>query len=170
MRNVIIVLFSEIDERLVKAMAQALEQTFSVAVLIRRQAKPLDSAYVPSRNQYSSPRLLARLRRIKKDPGDKVLGITDVDLYSPGYDFVFGEAETASGVATLSLYRLQPSRPHEELLKQRAMKEAVHEVGHLYGLGHCESPGCVMRVCTSVPHVDKKSQSFCKVCRAGLNE
>lgn len=170
MSEIIIVLFSEIDERLVKAMSRALEQTFSADVLIRRQAKPLDSAYVPSRNQYSSPRLLARLRRIKKDPGDKVLGITEVDLYSPGYDFVFGEAETASGVATLSLYRLQPSRSHEELLKRRAIKEAVHEIGHLYGLGHCESPGCVMRVCTSVAHVDRKHGSFCNVCRAGLDE
>jgi len=170
MREIIIVLLSEIDERLVKAIAQALEQTFGAAVRIHRQTKPLDSAYVPSRNQYSSPRLLARLRRIKKGPGDKVLGITDVDLYSPGYDFVFGEAETASGVATLSLYRLQPPRADEELLKQRAIKEATHEVGHLYGLGHCESPRCVMRICTSVAHVDRKHGSFCNVCRAGLNE
>jgi archaemetzincin len=172
MCRIIVVLLSEIDDRLIKAVAHALEQTFGVAVRTRKLMRPLDPAFDSSRQQFSSPRLLARLRRIKKDPDDKVLGITDVDIYSPGYDFVFGEAETASGVATLSLYRLQPEHYRtprdEELFEQRAIKEAIHEVGHLYSLGHCRRRGCVMRACTSITHVDRKRGSFCAVCRAGL--
>ncbi|MFC2068039.1 hypothetical protein ACFLTP_03390 [Chloroflexota bacterium] len=56
------------------------------------------------------PRLLSRLRRIKKNCHDKIIGLVEVDLYSPEFDFVFGEAEISSGVATVSLYRLEPER------------------------------------------------------------
>lgn len=172
MGRIIIVLFSEIDDRLIQAIAEALEKTFNIAVHTHRLIRPLNPVYDHSRKQFSSPRLLARLRRVKRNPDDKVLGITDVDLYSPGYDFVFGEAETDTGVATLSVYRLLPVHYHtprdKELFKRRVIKEAVHEVGHLYGIGHCRSPACVMLACTSVSHVDRKRGSFCNVCRTGL--
>lgn len=174
MGRIILVLLSEINEHLLAVLKQSLEQTFNRVVETRASLHSLDHAYDSSRNQYISPRLLSRLRRIKKSSGDKILGIVDVDLYSPEFDFVFGEAEISTGVATLSLYRLQPETyglPSDiRILEERAAKEAVHELGHLYQLGHCPNPKCVMHFSTSLADVDTKAKVFCPRCQHTLKD
>ena len=106
MGKIILVLLSEINKHVLEVLKQGIEQTFDRTVETRTKIRKLDYNYDSNRDQYISPRLLSRLRRIKKDYHDKILGIVDVDLYSPEFDFVFGEAEIGSGVATVSLYRL----------------------------------------------------------------
>ena len=53
----------------------------------------------------------------------------------------FGEADIAGRKALISLKRLRQefySLPrNENLFRERAVKEAVHELGHTYGLKHC---------------------------------
>ncbi len=96
----------------------------------------------------------------------------DVDLYSPEFDFVFGEAEIGSGVATVSLYRLPLERyglrPDTKVFEERAVKEAVHELGHLYHLDHCSNPKCVMHFSTSLVDIDIKGKTFCSKCQQKL--
>ncbi len=115
---------------------------------------------------------MSRLGRMKKDRGDKIVGLVDVDLYSPGFDFVFGEADIAAGVATVSLYRLRQAYydqpPDSNVFEERAIKEAIHEVGHLYGLGHCPNPKCVMHFSISSADVDLKTDTFCAKCMQQL--
>ena len=45
------------------------------------------------------------------------------------------------------------------------MKEAVHEVGHYLGLGHCRHPFCVMAFSPSVEDVDNKKKFICNGCK-----
>ena len=91
--------------------------------------------------------------------------VSDVDLYVPGLNFVFGEADILKGIAIISLARLReefyglPS--NEDLFKERALKEAVHELGHLYGLRHCTDPDCVMNFSNTLYDTDRKSCKFC---------
>ena len=174
MGRIILVLLSEIDKHILEVLKQNIEQTFNRPVEVRAHTGSLDYAYDTSRKQYISPRMLSRLRRLKKSSGDKILGIVDVDLYSPEFEFVFGEAEIGSGVATVSLYRLGPERyglhPDEKLFEERATKEAVHELGHLYQLGHCPNPKCVMHFSTSLEDTDIKGTSFCSKCQQELKE
>ena len=172
MGKIILVLLSEINEHMLEVLKQGLEQTFHRTVETRAKIRSLDYAHDSSRNQYISPRLLSRLRRVKKDCHDKILGIVDVDLYSPEFDFVFGEAEIGSGVATVSLYRLRPERyglrPDTKIFEERAVKEAVHELGHLYHLDHCTNPKCVMHFSTSLVDIDIKGKTFCSKCQQKL--
>jgi len=56
----------------------------------------------------------------------------------------------------------------EALFHQRAVKEAVHELGHTYGLGHCRNPHCVMSFSNSLLDVDRKERDFCFPCRRKL--
>jgi archaemetzincin len=172
MDRIILVLLSEINENLVDILTQHLEQTFSRQIDVRRKNGNLEYAYEADRKQYNSPRILSRLQRIKKGDGDKILGVVDADLYSAGYDFVYGEAKPSSGVATLSLYRLHPKnytrKTVSKIFQERVIREALHEVGHLYGLGHCGYAKCVMRACTSLPEVDAAGNKFCSECTARL--
>ena len=163
--KIILVRLSEIDGRVLAELQRQVAETFCRPVETRSAIRSLEPAYDSHRHQYRSPHLLNRLRRMKRDPQDMILGVADVDLYSDGYEFIFGEAEIATGIGTLSLFRLRPEwygrRPDHKLLVERSVKEAVHELGHLYGLGHCTDPGCVMRACIGPSLVDAKNKTFC---------
>ena len=108
------------------------------------------------------------------ESGDKCLGIVDVDLYAPGLNFVFGEADISSGVAIISLHRLRQERyglpKDERLFQDRAIKEAVHELGHTFYLSHCKDVKCVMHFSNSLADTDIKGASFCHKCQQRLKE
>jgi archaemetzincin len=169
MGKIILVLLSDINRHILEVLKQGIEQTFDRTVETRAKIRSLDYTYDSSRDQYISPRLLSRLRRIKKDCHDKILGIVDVDLYSPEFDFIFGEAEIGSGVCTVSLYRLRYGlHPDSKVFEERAVKESVHELGHLFHLDHCTNPKCVMHFSTSLVDVDMKGKVFCSKCQQKL--
>jgi archaemetzincin len=128
---------------------------------------PPDVAYHPGRGQYRSDVLLKHLCRFTKGC-DKVLALTDVDLFTPGLNFVFGQAQCPGKIALVSIHRLDPTKygapPNPTLLLERTTKEAIHELGHTFGLQHCTSPRCVMAFSNSVMEVDKKTAKFCARC------
>jgi archaemetzincin len=127
----------------------------------------LARAYNPQRKQYFSSELLALLK--KSEGEERVVGITEVDLYVPRLNFVFGEADVLSGTAIVSLCRLRQEyyglAPDEALFLERATKEIVHELGHTFGLAHCHSNKCVMHFSNSLADTDLKEASFCSGCR-----
>ncbi len=55
MGGIIIVLLSEISERIPAVLERSLEQTFDRVVQTRAKIRSLDNAYDPSRNQHVSP-------------------------------------------------------------------------------------------------------------------
>jgi len=99
----------------------------------------------------------------------RVLGVTAADLYIPILTFVFGEAQLRGQCALVSLHRLRqefyglPADPG--LLRERLLKEAVHELGHTLELTHCDDYGCVMAASHSVEWIDLKGAVPCSVCQ-----
>jgi len=120
------------------------------------------------RNQYSSSAIIERLERDLPAADSKVLAVTGLDLYIPVLTFVFGEARLNGRCAVVSSYRLDnkfyglPDNPM--LLQERLLKEAIHELGHTFGLIHCHDPECVMKSSTYVEEIDFKSSRFCDKC------
>jgi archaemetzincin len=159
----------QIDSHILEILKQGLEHTFNLPIEIQVLTLSLEHAYEPKRRQYLAPQLLATLRSFSMEPGDRCLGIVDVDLCAPGLNFVFGEADIISGVAIISLYRLRQERyslPQDEwLFQDRAIKEAVHELGHTYHLTHCQDAKCVMHFSNSLVDTDIKRASFCSKCQ-----
>lgn len=135
-------------------------------------AQPIPQyAFNPKRNQYHSTRILERLKRIKTKE-ELILGIVDVDLYVPELNFVFGEATIAGRVCIVSLVRLRQeyygSPKNDKLFLERTLKEAVHEIGHTYGLGHCDDSKCIMHFSNSLRDTDIKGPNFCPGCEVKI--
>jgi archaemetzincin len=135
---------------------------------------PLPEACPEGCSQYPAAPVLAALAAARP-PGDAViLGVTGVDLTAPGLNFVFGLADPRNHAAVISLARLYPEfygQPrHPGRFKARAVTEAVHELGHLLGLGHCPDPACVMAFSNSLADTDRKGPEFCQSCRQQLGK
>ena len=100
---------------------------------------------------------------------DRLLGVTDVDLFIPVLTFVFGEAQLGGRAAVMSLARLAEAADSPRLAS-RAVKEAVHELGHTFGLVHCPSAACVMSRSPGLTAVDLKGDRLCADCRIRYRE
>jgi len=89
--------------------------------------------------------------------------VLDCDGYYPGLNFVFGLAVPELMTAVVFTARLRGAR-----FEERLAKEITHEAGHLYGLGHCDDPRCVMYFSNSIYDTDRKTPYFCQRCRRQL--
>ena len=164
-----LVAIGDVDAQLLDYLVLTLPEAFNAECVQLPAEMNFQKAYNPARRQYHSTGLLASLYELPRAAGAKVLGITELDLFIPIFTFVFGEAQVGGSVALISTHRL-----HDEfyglpgdgpLLLTRAEKEAIHELGHASGLGHCREYDCVMRFSNSVEEVDLKTCKFCQLCR-----
>jgi archaemetzincin len=147
-----------------------LRETFGVGV-VAAPAVPLPpAAYDARRRQHLSTALLDALAKARRPDWDRLLGVADVDLFVPELNFVFGEGDPHRGVAVFSLRRLRAegNGPEAERFARRAATEAVHELGHSYGLGHCHDPRCVMWFSNTLAETDRKGTRFCAAHAAEL--
>lgn len=167
------VAFGDVNADLVQSIAAKTASVLGAAYSVAPEPLAVpDAAHNPRRGQYEAGALLAALSCRPTPHSDYVLGIADVDLFARGLSFVFGQAELGGNAAVMSLTRLRPEfwgqAPNGTLLLERAVKEAVHELGHTIGLQHCPDPSCVMHFSNSLDDTDRKGQEFCDRCAGGL--
>lgn len=127
-----------------------------------------ESAYDAKRGQYQSVEIMKMLAGAAPRDAARVLGITNVDLAIPVLSFLFGQAQFEGPVAIVSLCRLRQEfyglPPQDQLLRERTVKEVLHELGHTFGLVHCSDPTCAMSLATHIELVDAKSEQYCARC------
>ena len=145
---------------------------FGCPVNIKSAIAVPEHAYNAERNQYLATDLISLLDKKRGGDDDRVIGITEVDLYAPRFSFVFGQANILSHTTVISLCRLRQEYyglPRDEALcLERATKEIVHELGHTFGLGHCPNSRCIMHFSNSLADTDYKKAIFCAKCQPRL--
>lgn len=161
------------DPGLLGAVSARLAEEFGVPVRDRALPERPGDAFDLRRGQHRSTSILGWLAERRAADGWRILGLTDVDLFIPILTFVFGEAQLGGGAAVVSTARLghDGTEFHDpRRLAARLLREAVHEVGHCFGLLHCDRPACVMRRSAGLVEVDAKGPSLCVDCRAVYRE
>jgi archaemetzincin len=172
MNRILMVSIGSVDSDIMRNIAGVVEKVFRCMVSSGKEMPVPQDSYNPRRKQYLSTTILKEMQAAKPKGFDRMLGITDVALYVPDLNFVFGQADLSSGVAIISMTRLRQEfygfKPDRRLLQERAVKEAIHEIGHTYGLGHCNNPKCIMYFSNSLNDTDIKGPGFCNICRKQL--
>ena|SRR5437870_13531699 len=103
--------------------------------------------------------------RNKPDRGIKLIAICNIDAYSNGLNFVFGQADADGRVSAIYLPRLRQEfyglKTDNSLFYKRIIKETVPELGHAFALKHCGNRMCITR------H-RLKQNNFCDTCKTRI--
>jgi len=163
-------------QKLLETIETELQDVLSIKCRIMSKLKIPDEAFNRWRKQYNAEVVMEKLSKASEvkfiDKNIPTLLITDADLYYGGLNFVFGLEDATKSSAIVSIARLRPEfydqRHNPIVLRERVVKEVIHEIGHYLGLGHCKRPFCVMSFSPSVKDVDTKKKYFCNDCKIRL--
>ena len=161
-----------VSDIMLRRLQAHLRDYLSVPVRFMKTMLVPEGSYERSRNQYNSTRILREI--LKETPPDaiKVLGIIDRDLCIPILTFVFGEAQLGGMASIVAMARLRQEfyglASDDGILVERLCKEALHELGHNFGLIHCNDRECIMYLSNTVRDVDRKGITYCGSCDSAL--
>jgi archaemetzincin len=168
--NLQILAIGDIDRELLDDLRLRMGRVFRVPCEIVKGCLDAEFAFNPERGQYHSSEILGRMQEQVNRHTWRLLGVTELDLFIPILTFVFGEAQLGGQCGVVSVHRLRQEfygLPQDtELLQERLLKEAVHELGHTLELTHCDDYGCVMAASHSVEWIDLKEAQLCSLCHS----
>jgi archaemetzincin len=163
-----VVPFGPVAPRQLRLATRVLGRVFSAPTIITAE-QPLPASALSTRGQYDADVLLELLHRQLPERCLRVVGVTEADLYVVGRTFVFGYAHLTDGMAVYSTARLCEGyygRPVDaSLLARRVLRTLAHEIGHTFGVPHCETDTCLMRSVSFVDTLDALPVRFCSACR-----
>lgn len=163
---VLVPIGDRVDAELVRELRRGLEEALSVELSLGDPITLEADAAEP----VASAELIDRLIERSAEPDHWYLGVTAADLDAPARRWVFGEATQGGRWALISVARFGAPESPGPRMRDRTIKEALHEIGHLAGLPHCENGDCVMTTAPSVAAVDAKNSKFCPACRTRLGD
>lgn len=144
--------------------------------------------------QLHAGHILAFLKKEKPTDAFCIVGITMVDLYPrDSWNFVFGQASLTDGVGIFSFARYgkdfyssryegkvetpKQASPSDysifdnyynpeitSTLLWRSCKTLTHEIGHIFGLRHCQWLACLMQGSNHLEESDRRPLNLCPIC------
>ncbi|MDD5543092.1 MAG: archaemetzincin family Zn-dependent metalloprotease [Acidobacteriia bacterium] len=174
MNRIYLASMGHLDADILEDLEEALTMHFGFETRRHPPIAEPEHAYDPQRRQFSAVAFLQQAVEHCPPEAVKMLTITERDLFIPMLSFVYGQAQLGGKVAVVSLAQLRQEFygfPSDgDLLRERALKEMSHEMGHTFGLIHCPERLCIMSLSTNIRHIDLKGSEFCGGCRAVLRE
>jgi len=164
----------EVEEPLMRSVEACIEQYLGCPAQRLAPRAAVAGSYDDRRGQWNSALLLKQLREALPAGAQRILGVTEYDLFIPMLTFVYGQAQLGGEAALVSVARLRQEfhglPPDRELTAARLRKETMHELGHTLGLIHCPEMSCVMSLSINLPQVDAKYEWYCGGCAGAAEE
>jgi len=171
-RHVGVVPLGEAPEIALKVIAANISGYLNLSVQILPPLEHPEYALDKRRLQYDAGIILKALESMPFDNCEKVIGVINQDLFVPIFTHVFGEAKQGGKFALVSLFRLgknpDGSTTPSSLFFERGAKVALHELGHLFNLLHCEEKRCLMHFSGGHEDLDEIPLYLCRYCSTYL--
>lgn len=110
---------------------------------------------------------------MKPDDAFSLIAFTATDLWpGPGWNFVFGQADMEGRVGLWSIAR--NGDPHESpeaarLCLRRTISTGTHELGHMFGMAHCQYYECNLNGSNHRQESDRRPLKLCPICLRKLH-
>jgi archaemetzincin len=174
--EVVLVVLGSFPPDLVDAVQTMLEQELQVEVR-RAEAQPLPAeAFYRPRRRYRAEKLLALLPAMvpEASPTTKILGLTASDISTTNGKYadwgIFGLGDMPGPAAAISSHRLTRGGRDRAHVQFRVASTALHEIGHTFGLDHCEEDRCPMQDAEGgIANTDTSSGHLGPGCQAKLD-
>ncbi|MCY3021189.1 MAG: hypothetical protein NTW87_19415 [Planctomycetota bacterium] len=106
------------------------------------------------------------------NPQAGYLAVTRKDLYSRGYNYLFGSA--GSQYAVMSYHRFlgdfNATPPERARLRKRMRNQCISSIGLLFGIPRCQNAACPRSYPNSLQEHDRKGAELCPLCRQRFTE
>ena len=182
--RIVIVPVGKMDPVEVEAVGVRIAKILNKTVTLRQTTPVPKAGDDPARGQHLAGPFLAELRgqlpRLAvaktlgvvaapdQDLGHATLFLTDVDLYKPNTDGVFGDIDAAAHVAVISVRRLREAFYKRKVdpvkARARVVKLALYVLGRARGLPECSDRNCALFTTASLPEIDMKPEKYCASC------
>ncbi|MFX0031795.1 MAG: archaemetzincin family Zn-dependent metalloprotease [Candidatus Hodarchaeota archaeon] len=176
-KKILLLKIGQISEVIVLKLKKNLEwifKKFNIEIeLISKEVDLKESFYHSQRRQYNADKIMVEMDQFLCNYNFfRALGVINEDIYSRFYKFIFGcVSGLESNIALISVIRLNENfynrTENPPLFEKRILREAIHELGHTFGLKHCENY-CVMQFSNSLAEADDKPIKFCEDCSKKL--
>lgn len=169
MKSIYLLEIGEVKDLDWEALGSDLSKIFSLRTKKIGPIEVPDFAFDRLRKQYDSLKIMQDISSISFDSLEKMLAVTSVDLFTDDYNYIFGQGDSPGKISIVSTFRLDPrnfkDNFNKDIYYQRILKEAIHELGHNFGVSHCPDKSCPMHFSNNVTDTDFKKTQLCQKCQ-----
>jgi archaemetzincin len=176
--------FDNFDTALADTVSILLRKTYGVSVYILNRRPIPQKAFINIKSpRYRADEIIRILKNEKPDSINYVLSLTNNDISASKKDWmgkikqpktkyadwgIFGFGYRPGPTCVVSTFRLKSAG--EQKLVERLKKICVHELGHNFGLDHCDSELCAMKdAAETIRTIDFVQAALCEKCRKKIN-
>jgi archaemetzincin len=175
-RTVAVIPMGEVDPGLVQVAIGTIELNLQAKARVEKMRELPQDAWTAEHRRWRAEKILEAVGRDLPSGAFKVLVITGVEVSSAKGTIddrrMGGLGEIGGSLGIVSTWSEQRQAPSTEVLHRRVAELVLHELGHTLGLGHCQTPGCLMREAKAraLDSGGSVPARFCDRCRKRLSE